>query len=64
MAKIRKLHSLNTKLQNENIEEKTEKEWRKSEIKNQNKNNKELKPFRGNISPWNTQDGIVLYEHE
>ncbi|NRH21087.1 RsmB/NOP family class I SAM-dependent RNA methyltransferase [Candidatus Gracilibacteria bacterium] len=64
VAKIRKISSLNAPLINENIEEKTEKEWRKSEIKNQNKNNKELKLFRGNISPWNTQDGITLYEHE
>jgi hypothetical protein len=41
-----------------------EKSWKKSEAKVQISNNKELRPFRGNISPWKVQDHIALYEHE
>ncbi len=26
--------------------------------------NKELRLFRGNISPWSSQTGVTLYEHE
>lgn len=63
VAKIRKLTSLNTKKRSEDYEENTEKEWKKTEIKKQSDSNKELKLFRGNISPWNLQADIVLYEH-
>ena len=64
VAKIRKTRSLNMPVLHENREEKTEKEWEKTEIKNQKQSNKELKVFRGNIAPWNIQSGVTLYEHE
>jgi hypothetical protein len=64
VAKIRKLQSLEINQKSEDTSETTEKEWRKSEIKKQSDSNKELKLYRGNISPWKTQADIELYEHE
>lgn len=61
VAKIRKIKTLNKK--SEDIEGNSEKEWKKPEIKNQSDSNKELRLFRGNISPWNLQENISLYEH-
>ena len=60
VAKIRKLQSLKI----EKIDESAENRWKKPESKFQITNNKELRVFRGNISPWNIQEGITLYEHE
>jgi 16S rRNA C967 or C1407 C5-methylase (RsmB/RsmF family) len=64
VAKIRKLQSLwvkNTRYEDAEIGEKS---WKKSEPKVQISNNKELRLFRGNISPWKAQELITLYEHE
>jgi len=63
VAKIRKIQSLKTKTTEEN-EESMENTWQKSEPQFQITSNKELRMFRGNISPWNIQEGIILYEHE
>jgi hypothetical protein len=63
VAKIRKTASLNSEKALENTDEMTEKEWKKSEIKSQSNHNKELKLFRGNISPWKTETDVELYEH-
>ncbi len=63
VAKIRKTASLNSEKTLENTAEMTEKEWKKSEIKSQINYNKELKLFRGNISPWKTESDVELYEH-
>jgi hypothetical protein len=41
-----------------------EKSWKKSEPKFQINSNKDLRIFRGNISPWSLQSGVTLYEHE
>ena len=60
VAKIRKLQSLKI----EKIDESAENRWKKPESKFQITNNKELRVFRGNISPWNIQERITLYEHE
>lgn len=64
VAKIRKLQSLDINPKSDDTSETTEKEWRKSEIKKQSDSNKELKLYRGNISPWKIQSDIELYEHE
>lgn len=61
VAKIRKNKSLEKNTNQKNIEEKV---WKKSESKFQITYNKELKLFRGNISPWKTKDEVSLYEHE
>ncbi len=61
VAKIKKIKSLNKK--SEDTEEISEKEWKKSKIKKQSNSNKELRIYRGNISPWNIQKDISLYEH-
>ena len=61
VAKIKKITSL--KKNSEDTEETSEKEWKKSEIKKQSNSNKELRVYRGNISPWSTQNGVSLYEH-
>lgn len=60
VAKIRKLQSLKIV----EFKESTENRWKKPESKFQITSNKELRVFRGNISPWNIQEGITLYEHE
>lgn len=60
VAKIRKISSLESVWKNE---EDSEKEWKKPESKFQITHNKELRTFRGNISPWKTQENIELYEH-
>ncbi len=64
VAKIKKLQSLwNMKEHTENNEI-GEKWWKKSEQKSQTHHNKELKLFRGNIAPWQSQETVSLYEHE
>lgn len=63
VAKIRKLASLDSQKNAVNIEEMTEKEWKKSQVQSQVHNNTELRVFRGNISPWKISSDIVLYEH-
>lgn len=67
VAKIRKTKSLLSSSKNtkdQDISEKSGNEWKKSEPKFQITNNKELRLFRGNISPWQCQNGVTLYEHE
>ena len=59
VAKIKKRKTL--KQISTSTKETSEKEWKKVETKNQS--NKELRVFRGNISPWNLQENISLYEH-
>ncbi len=58
VSKIRKLSSLEKKNKKE-----TWSEWGKVETKNPSNYNKELRLYRGNISPWKIQDNVVLYEH-
>ncbi|MBX9809803.1 hypothetical protein K2X92_05425 [Candidatus Gracilibacteria bacterium] len=59
VAKIRKLQSLVEKGNQDD-----EDEYKKSTSKFQITQNKELRIFRGNTSPWKILDGITLYEHE
>lgn len=63
VAKIRKIQSLKNQDIQESDNQKVWK-WKKTESKFQITHNKELRIFRGNISPWNIQEDIVLYEHE
>jgi len=56
VAKIRKIASIK--------KEREESEWKTPETKKHQNSNNELRPYRGNISPWALQDDIVLYEHE
>jgi len=63
VAKIRKIQSLKSQ-KNEETDYETVWRWKKTESKFQITHNKELRLFRGNISPWNVQEWIVLYEHE
>lgn len=62
VAKIRKTCSLKS-IEIKDSENQSD-EWKKTESKYQIHHNKELRVFRGNISPWSLQDGINLYEHE
>ena len=68
VAKIRKLKSLSDSSSwgsaAQDPSEIGEKAWKKSEPKFQITNNKELRLFRGNVSPWSAQSGVTLYEHE
>ena len=68
VAKIRKLKSLSDSSSSgtaaQDPSETGEKSWKKSEPKFQITNNKELRLFRGNVSPWSAQSGVTLYEHE
>ena len=56
VAKIRKIASIKKEIE--------ESEWKTPETKKHQNSNNELRPYRGNISPWTLQDDIVLYEHE
>jgi 16S rRNA (cytosine1407-C5)-methyltransferase len=60
VSKIRKISSLAKKNKN-NDENLTE--WEKSDSKTPSNYNKELRLYRGNISPWKIQENITLYEH-
>ncbi len=64
VAKIRKLRSLSDSsswgISAQDPPEKSQ----KSEPKFQITNNKDLRLWRGNISPWQSQSGVTLYEHE
>lgn len=68
VAKIKKLQSLSAlsswSTTAQDPSEKSGNEWKQTPSKFQITNNKELRIFRGNISPWKIQSGISLYEHE
>jgi hypothetical protein len=56
VAKIRKTRSLNTQENSNNPENEKYREKEESKSKFQITNNKELRIYRGNISPWNLQE--------
>lgn len=63
VAKIRKLKSLEKNNESNHNYKIIEESWNQSIPKSRETHNKELKIFRGNISPWHIQVDIILYEH-
>lgn len=63
VAKIRKIRTLNQGKIPNDIQEESERDWKISDTKKVSNSNKELKLFRGNITPWNIQEHTLLYEH-